>query len=785
MLLKICLLGNWKHTRWKERFKLFTTLVPSKSRLTNVVVPTNILITQHAKAGELEAARHLFDEMPLRTVVSWNTLISGYSKWGRYNEALALASLMHHCNVKLNETTFSTVLSVCAHSGSLCHGKQGHSLLSKSGFVNFDLVGSALLHFYSRCCKIEEARLVFDELHDGNELLWTLMLLGYVQCNMMNDALDIFQKMPIRDVVAWTTLISGYAKSENGSERALELFVWMRRYEVLPNEFTFDCVIRTCTRLRVLHLGKVVHGICIKCGFDFDNSIGSALVEFYCDFEAVDDAKRVYKRIGVTCLNVTNSLISGLISSGQIDEAEVVFYELKEKNAISYNIMIKGYAMSGQVEKSKRLFEKMSPKPITSSNTMISVYSRDGELDKAVKIFDETKDERNSVTWNSMMSGYILNNQHEEALKLYVTMRKSSVDYTRSTFSVLFHACSCLGYLQQGQLLHAHLIKTPFESNVYVGTALIDMYSKCGRLNEAERSFTSISSPNVAAWTALINGYAYHGIGSEAISLFKSMLAQGIVPNAATFVAILSACCHAGLVDEGLAFFRSMKGMYRVTPTIEHYTCVVNLLGRSGHLREAEEFIKRMPIETDGLIWGTLLNSCWFWKDMEVGERAAERLLKMEPKSIFAFVILSNIYAVEGRWGQKLKVRNRLQNLELRKDPGCSWIELNKNVYFFSVEDRSHPDAHVIFETVEHITATINSNSRSAAKVFMGAATGRYWLGHDFPIVFYLALGGSLLSYIYSAAPLKLKQNGWIGNFSLGASYISFPWCNIFCFDIL
>ncbi|XP_028788575.1 pentatricopeptide repeat-containing protein At4g13650 [Neltuma alba] len=711
MSLKIFLLGIWKYDWRKERFRLHATLHrPSESHLTNVAVSTNILITKHAKSGDLEAARRLFDEMRHRTVVSWNTLISGYSKWGRYNEALALASLMHHCNVKLNESSFSTLLSVCAHSGSLCHGIQVHSMLFKSGFASFDLVGSSLLNFYSRCFKIEEAKLVFDELHGGNELLWSLVLLAYVRCNMMGDALEIFDKMPTRDVVTWTILISGYAKRENGSERALELFEQMRSFGTLPNQFTLDCVIRTCAELRVLHKGKAVHGFCIKCGFDFDSSINGALVELYCDCEAIHDAIRVYEEIEEPCSNISNSLINGLVSTGQIDKAELVFFGLKETNLISINMMIKSYAMNGQAEKSKRLFEQMSPKTITSSNTMISVYSRCGELDRAVKIFSETKGERDSVTWNSMMSGYIMNNQHEEALKLYVAMRRLEVDYTRSTFSVLFHACACLGFLQQGQLLHGNLIKTPFQSNVYVGTSLIDMYSKCGHLTDAQRSFINIYLPNVAAWTALINGYAYHGVGSEAISVLESMLAQGVVPNAATFVSILSACGHAGLVDEGLAIFYSMKRSYGVDPAIEHYTCVVSLLGRSGHLREAEEFIKRVPIETDAMIWETLLHACWFWKDMEIGERAAEKLLSFDPKSISAFVVLSNIYAVQERWGQKLNMRKRLQSLKLRKDPGCSWIELNNNIHLFSVEDRSHPCSDAIFETIEHITATINSS---------------------------------------------------------------------------
>lgn len=638
-------------------------------------------------------------------------MISGYSQWGRYPEAMNLVSLMHRSRVTLNEVSFSAVLSACARSESLLLGKQVHSLLLKSGFEKFGLVGSALLYFCLQCCGIREAEVVFEELRDGNQVLWSLMLAGYVQRDMMGDATDMFEKMPSRDVVAWTTLISGYAKREGGCERALDLFGSMRRSsEVVPNEFTLDCVVRVCARLGVLCVGRVVHGLCIKGGFDFDNSIGGALTEFYCDCEAIDDAKRVYESMGgETCLNVANSLIAGLVSKVRMEEAEFVFNDLRDTNPVSFNLMIKGYAMNGQFEKSKRIFEKMSPKTLTSLNTMIYVSSKSGDLDEAVKLFDKTKGERNYVTWNSMMSGYIINGRHKEALNLYVTMRRLSVDYSRSTFSVLFRACSCLCSFRQGQLLHAHLTKTPFQVNVYVGTALVDFYSKCGHLADAQRSFNSIFSPNVAAWTALINGYAYHGLGSEAVLLFRSMSHQGVVPNAATFVGVLSACNHAGLVGEGLRIFHTMQRCYGVTPTIEHYTCVVDLLGRSGLVKEAEEFIIKMPIEADAIIWGALLNASWFWKDMEVGEKAAEKLFSLDPNPTFAFVVLSNMYAILGRWGQKTKLRKRLQSLELRKDPGCSWIELNNDIHLFSVEDKTHPYSDVIYATVDHITSTINS----------------------------------------------------------------------------
>ncbi|XP_021296619.1 pentatricopeptide repeat-containing protein At2g13600-like isoform X1 [Herrania umbratica] len=703
MSLRYIFPAKWKHYRWKNFLKLYPTHQPQ-------IISTNISINQFVKSGRLDMARNLFDEMPRRTVASWNTMLSGYSKWWKFNESLDLLSSMHRSHIRFNESTFSTALSVCGRLRSLTDGKQIHCVVIKSGCDSFELVGSALLYFYANCFEIEEGKRVFDELHDKNELLWNLMIVGYVECSLMREALDVFIKMPKRDVVAWTTLISGYVKSEEDCEMALELFWWMRGSgEVVPNEFTLDSVIRACRRLGDLCEGRLVHGILIKYGFEFDQLIGGALIEFYCYCEAIDDAKRVYDGITNPCLNASNSLIGGLMSLGWIEDAELIFNRLVDANSVSYILMIKGYAAFGRAENSKRLFEEMAQRTIVSTNTMISVYSRSGEIEKAIKLFEETQGERNPVTWNSMMSGYIENEQYKEALMLYCTMCRLQIEHTRSTFSVLFHACSCLRSLQQGQLLHARLIKTPFQSNAYVGTSLIDMYSKCGSITDAHKSFSSISSPNVAAWTALINGYAQHGLGSQAILLFEQMLEKGVAPNAATFVGILSACGRAGLVNEGMRLFRSMEKFYGVVPTLEHYACVVDLLGRAGHLQEAEDFITKMPVEADGVVWGALLNSCWFWMDMEVGERVAAKMFSLNPKPISAYIILSNIYAVLGKWSKKMKVRKRLRDLEVKKDPGCSWIELDNRLFVFSVEDRSHPYCNMIYATLQHLTTNLNS----------------------------------------------------------------------------
>ncbi|KAF5772269.1 putative tetratricopeptide-like helical domain superfamily [Helianthus annuus] len=715
MSMKSCLSGTWKHQRWKQHpTHLYTTLnnIVTNCLVKHDITSTNMAIATHSKNGQLNTARKVFDEMPQRTVVSWNTMISTYSKWGRYGEALNILSSMHFNNVKLNETTFCSGLSACARLPSFYAGKQLHGLVLRCGLESFQLVGSALLYFYAKCCEIEEARRVFDVLHEGNALLWSLMLVCYVRCNLLDDALDVFDKMPVRDIVAWTALISGFSKTDGGLEKALEFFCLMRRRgEAEANEFTLDCVIRVCGRLDALREGMTVHGLVIKCGFEFEHWISGALIEFYCACKAIDDGKKVYRGLSNPGISSSNSLIEGLVEMGRIEEAESVFNTLVEKDPSTYNLMIKAYSLVNRFEDSVELFFKMPRKVLASFNTMISVYSRNRDLNKACALFEAMKEERDIVTWNSMISGYIHNNQHENALNLYKTMHTLSIKGCRSTFSSLFHACSCLGSLQMGKLLHAQLAKTPLTWNVYVGTSLVDMYSKCGSVNDARLSFISIVNPNVAAYTALINGYAHHGMCTEAILLFENMVNIGVKPNVVTFVGVLSACAHAGRVNDGMKFLHQMKENYNITPTIEHFTYAVDFLGQSGRIRDAEELISKMPFEPDGVMLGALLKSCWVWFDLEVGQRVAQKMVNMDPKLISAaYVIMSNIYSGIGKWKEKMEIRRILTDSEVNKDRGYSWVEVNNEVFVFSVEDRSHPCYSIIFSTLMHLIVNIYSN---------------------------------------------------------------------------
>lgn len=420
------------------------------------------------------------------------------------------------------------------------------------------------------------------------------------------------------------------------------------------------------------------------------------------------DAKNICDSTSSPSVTESNELIRGFLKLGKIKEAELVFSNMAEKDFISYNLMIKGYARCGRVGESEMLFMQMPIKVLSSQNTMISVYARNGEVDKALELFEKARLEGSPITWNAMISGYIHNDEHENALELYLTMSRSSISPTASTFTVLLYACACLGSLQQGQLLHAHLAKTPFSSYVCAGTTLVDMYSKCGSIEDASSAFRCISSPGTAGWTALINGHAHHGLGSDAVTLFNLMLEKGVAPNTTTFVAVLSACARGGILREGMRFFRSMKEQYGIAPTKEHLTCVVELLGRSGLLNEADELINTMPIETDKVLLTTLLHASLHWMDMDLAERVARRMLDLDPNTPAAYVIMSNLYSRSGKWGHKLKVRDALKEQGFKKDPGCSWIEVNNRSHVFQVNSRYHPNPD-IYATLE----SLKLNSRS------------------------------------------------------------------------
>ncbi|MCL7028114.1 hypothetical protein MKW94_000290 [Papaver nudicaule] len=428
-----------------------------------------------------------------------------------------------------------------------------------------------------------------------------------------------------------------------------------------------------------------------------------------------------------------------------LEDARKAFDIMDAHNVISYNAMIEGYARQGGVCEALDLFHMMrvrsfSPSLLTfvsllgvsaSSSTielskqihglavkfgvaldlytgsaLIDVYCKCFCVDDAKLIFNEMT-ERDIVVWNAMISGYTQSGQSDKALKLFSELLISRIRPDELTFVALVTAASDLASLIHGQQFHSQLIKISLDLEPFVSIALVDMYAKCGSIEEARILFDSINQRDAVCWNSMISRYAQHGHAKEALIMFDQMIAEGIEPTYVTFVGVLSACSHVGLVEVGLNHFESMKSGYGIEPGMEHYACVVDLLGKAGKLHEAKEFIDQMPIEPAAIVWRSLLSSCRMVGEVELAKYAAEMAISFDPNDSGSYILLSNILASKGMWTDVEKVRKKMNSNEVLKEPGHSWIEVNSKVNVFIAKDKAHNQAEVIYWVLQKLTEQI------------------------------------------------------------------------------
>lgn len=306
-----------------------------------------------------------------------------------------------------------------------------------------------------------------------------------------------------------------------------------------------------------------------------------------------------------------------------------------------------------------------------------------------------------------MIMGYVDEGYDEEALELAFQMQRSGIEPNDYTFASILIACSNISVLEKGKQVHALIIKAGFESHISVKSGLVTMYSKCGSIEDARQTFDSLDKGDVVSWTAIIAAYAQHGPGIEALKLFGQMQQQGVKPDHVTLIGLLSACSNAGLVDEGWHYFNSMDKDHGIEPTVEHYACIVDLFGRAGRLDEAEDFINKMPLKPDAVVWGALLGACKVHGNIELGKRVSECLLELEPQCVGTHILLANIYAADGRWVDAVNVRQIMKDKGLRKQPGRSWIEVQNTVHTFVADDKSHPQSREIYAMLDRLLEQI------------------------------------------------------------------------------
>lgn len=371
------------------------------------------------------------------------------------------------------------------------------------------------------------------------------------------------------------------------------------------------------------------------------------------------------------------------------------------------------YAKLGMLVSARQVFDEMTLRDIPTWNALIAGYSRHGNMDGALEIFRQMPS-RNVVSWTAMVSGYSQNGLYAKALRMFLEMEKEKgLMPNEVTIASVLPACANLGALEVGERVQAYARKHGLLRNLYVSNALLEMYARCGKIDAAKQIFFEIigNRRNLCSWNSMVMGLAIHGRSYESLQLYGQMLREGTAPDDVTFVGLLLACTHGGMLVKGRQLFKSMEKMFRITPKLEHYGCMVDLLGRAGELQEAYDLIKRMPMKPDSVIWGALLGACSFYKNVELAEIAANSLFELEPWSPGNYVILSNIYASAGRWDGVAKLRKLMKGSKITKAAGYSFIEGEGEIHKFIVEDASHARHDEIYTLLNRISTKMKLQS--------------------------------------------------------------------------
>ncbi|XP_057768912.1 pentatricopeptide repeat-containing protein At3g26782, mitochondrial [Salvia miltiorrhiza] len=522
----------------------------------------------------------------------------------------------------------------------------------------------------------------------------------------------LFNKYIDRSSVhSWNSIIAELARSGNSIE-ALKAFSSMRKSQIKPNRSTFPCAIKSCSALGDLNSGRQAHQQAIVFGYASDLFVSSSLIDMYAKCRHLRDARNMFDEIPHRNVVSWTSMINGYVQNNCPREALLLFKDqLVEESVDGVTMVSILSACSRACEKNvtrgvhgvviKRGFDE----DLGVGNTLIDAYAKCGMLESSRRVFDGM-DERDSISWNSMIAVCAQHRAAEEAIGVFRSMVRNA-EYDAVTLSAVLLACAHAGALRIGKGIHVQVIKMSLENDVFVGTSIINMYCKCGRVSAARRAFDRMNVRNVKTWSAMIAGYGMHGQAREALEILSEMIRRGVKPNNISFVSVLSACCHAGLVDEGWHWFCTMQHRFKIEPTVEHYGCMVDLLGRAGFLEKAYGLVQEMKVRPDLVIWCSLLASGRIHRNVEIGEISARKLFELDPNNSGYYTLLSNIYADAGRWDDVKRIRIDMRKHGVAKSPGYSIIELKGRVNIFLVGDRQHPEHEKIYAYLKEITTKL------------------------------------------------------------------------------
>uniref|UniRef100_A0A7N0UWQ2 DYW domain-containing protein n=1 Tax=Kalanchoe fedtschenkoi TaxID=63787 RepID=A0A7N0UWQ2_KALFE len=471
----------------------------------------------------------------------------------------------------------------------------------------------------------------------------------------------------------------------------------------------YASLLQSCVASKALRPGKQIHSRLYVSGCAFDLILATKLVNLYCVCGHLSSAHYLFDRISKRNLFLWNVLIRGYAWNGPYEVAVSLYYQMIDNGLVPDNFtfpfVLKACSALSAIKEGEDIHERIRlggwESDVFVGAALIDMYAKCGCVGRARSVFDKIE-LRDVVLWNSMLAAYSQNGHPDECISLCSEMVLKGLMPTEATLVTAVSASADIAALPQGRELHGFSWRRGFETHDKVNTALVDMYAKSGSLRVARNLFERLWVKRLVSWNAMITGYAMHGHNYEALNLFEEMRRDS-QPDHITFVGVLQACNHGGWLDDGRRFFDSLQKDYHISPTVQHYTCMVDLLGHCGRLGEAYELIKEMNVAPDSGVWGALLNSCKIHGNVELGEVALERLIELEPDDAGNYVILSNIYAQAGKWERVVSLRKLMTDRGLKKSTACSWIEVKNKVHAFLSGDTSHPQSDETYAELKRL----------------------------------------------------------------------------------
>lgn len=580
-------------------------------------VTWNSMITGYVQRREIAKARQLFDEMPLRDIVSWNLIISGY---------------------------FS-----CRGSRFVEEGRKLFDIMPQRDCVSWNTVISG----YAKNGRMDQAIEIFESMPERNVVSCNAVVNGFLLNGDVDSAVGFFRKMGERDSASLSGLVSGLVR--NGKlDMAAEILVEYGNEGDEKDDLVYA--------YNTLIAGYGQRGMVEEARHVFDGVMS--------DQGEGNEGKRRLKRNVVSW----NSMMMCYVKAGDVVSARELFDRMVERDACSWNTVIGGYVQIGDMEEASKLFLEMPIPDVLSWNSIISGFSQIGDL-KRVKEFFENMPHKNLISWNSVIAGYEKNEDYKGAIELFSQMQLKGERPDRHTLSSILSVSTGLVDLYLGKQIHQFVTKTVVP-DLPINNSLITMYSRCGEIGDARHVFNEMKLyKDVITWNAMIGGYAFHGFAAQALELFERMKGLKIQPTYITFISVLNACAHAGLVEEGKRQFNSMINDYGIEPRVEHFASLVDILGRQGQLQEAMDLIVNMPVKPDKAVWGALLGACRVHSNVDLAQVAAKALIRLEPESSAPYALLFNLYADLGQWDDAERVRALMEENNVKKQAGYSWID--------------------------------------------------------------------------------------------------------------